>query len=111
MFFQNSTYGQSSNSYQGYGNNNDSGSSTPSLRYSGINSSHTTDIPDDDFFSSTIHTLQPTEENIGGRLTPTSASTPPAKNRSTNSSSVRARANSSTKKKANANSDDEWGTW
>ncbi|KAL7318146.1 ADP-ribosylation factor GTPase-activating protein gcs1, variant 2 [Mucor circinelloides] len=104
-------YGQSSNSYQGFGN--DSGSSTPSLRYSGMNSSHT-DIPDDDFFNATIHNLQPTEENISGRHTPTSTSnTPPAKNRSsTNSSSVRARANSSTKKKATAtHSDDEWGTW
>ncbi|KAF1805340.1 hypothetical protein V8B55DRAFT_1492330 [Mucor lusitanicus] len=109
---QNSSYGQSSNSYQGFGN--DSGSSTPSLRYSGLNSSHTADIPDDDFFNATIHNLQPTEENISGRHTPTSASnTPPAKNRSsTNTSSVRARANSSTKKKATAaNSDDEWGAW
>lgn len=108
---KNSTYGQSSNSYQGYGNNNGSGSSTPSLRYSGMNSYHAADVPDDDFFNSTIHTLQPREENISGRITPTSASTPPAKNRTTNNSSVRARANSSTKKKVDVNSDDEWGTW
>ncbi|KAI8638658.1 hypothetical protein BD408DRAFT_422755 [Parasitella parasitica] len=104
-----SSYGQTNSSYQGYGN--DSGSSTPSLRYSGMTSSHTTDVPDDDFFNTTIHNLQPTEENISGRYTPTSASTPPAKNRSTNSNSVRTRANPSTKKKANVNSDDEWGAW
>ncbi|CEP08064.1 hypothetical protein [Parasitella parasitica] len=104
-----SSYSQISSSYQGYGN--DSGSSTPSLRYSGMASSHTTDLPDDDFFNATIHNLQPTEENISGRHTPSSASTPPAKNRSANNSSVRARANSSTKKKADANSDDEWGAW
>ncbi|KAI8076702.1 uncharacterized protein B0P05DRAFT_545533 [Gilbertella persicaria] len=98
-----SNYHQASGSYQ-----NDS------LRYSGMNSSHTNDIPDDDFFNSTIHNLQSSDDNLSGRHSPVTTSTPPAKNRSAANitSSVRARANSSTKKKSNANnSDDEWGAW
>lgn len=81
-----------------------SGSSTPSLRYSGMESSHNTDThDDDDFFGSNL--------NSQDRLTPTSAATPPAKNaRTTSSASVRARANSSTKKKS-ADADDEWSNW
>ncbi|KAI7907635.1 uncharacterized protein BX663DRAFT_491527 [Cokeromyces recurvatus] len=101
---------QSKNSYGYYNGGSDTGSSTPSsLRYSGMNSSHTADVPDDDFFNSTIHNLQ---QSDNGRQTPTSTSTPPVKNRSVSSTtSVRSRANSAAKKKADANSDDEWGTW
>ncbi|KAI9474068.1 MAG: hypothetical protein EXX96DRAFT_596933 [Benjaminiella poitrasii] len=89
----------------------ETGSSTP---YSAMNSSHTTDYQDDDFFNSTIHNLQ-SDDNLSGRHTPTSTSTPPAKINSRSAtaatSSVRARANSAARKKADANSDDEWGTW
>lgn len=54
-----------------------------------------------------------------GHITPTTAATPPAKNRSNSNSNsatnanVRARANSSTRKKkaGGDNSDDEWSNW
>ncbi|KAI7894444.1 uncharacterized protein EV154DRAFT_498755 [Mucor mucedo] len=101
---KNTSYGGGGNSYSGGSYNTVSGSSTPSLRYSGMESSHNTDThDDDDFFGSNLNSQE--------RLTPTSASTPPAKNnRTTSSASVRARANSSTKKKS-ADSDDEWSNW
>ncbi|KAG2228421.1 hypothetical protein INT48_004177 [Thamnidium elegans] len=86
--------GSYNNSYNNTYNNTSSGASTPSLRNSGMTSSHYTDTheDEDDFFGS----------NLKDRLTP-----PTKNNRS--STSVRARANSSTKKKSNE--DDEWSNW
>lgn len=82
------------NSYNSTYNNTSSGASTPSLRNSGMTSSHYTDTheDEDDFFGS----------NLKDRLTP------PTKNNRP-STSVRARANSSTKKKSGQ--DDEWSNW
>lgn len=102
---QNSSY----NGYQGIGSEENSRYLSQNTSF---NDAHGNDNDDDDFFGSTIHKLQPSSDQ--GRLTPTTASTAPAKTRSNNSdNSVRARANSSTKKKASTsnNSDDEWGAW
>lgn len=116
-FTQPRSSGSYGGSYSGYSNINEttttgSGSSTPSLRYSGMNSSHTDIQDDDDFFSTN---LQSSGGGGGGRITPTTASTPPAKsnNRSASAASttVRSRAYSSTKKKSSADSDDEWNNW
>ncbi|OBZ85184.1 ADP-ribosylation factor GTPase-activating protein GCS1 [Choanephora cucurbitarum] len=107
-----SNYNQMSNSYYSQAGT-DTGSSSPSLRYSGMSSAHTNDVTDDDFFTSTINNLQSSNDHYGGQHSPISTSTPPAKNKANadnNSSSVRSRSNVSSKKKG-GNPDDEWSSW